>query len=193
MRRKQLQTVDAGVVAGPLVYVQRKFLVAVNVDACDPAKRLRITDARMFVTSDLPGKEYIFRCDRCAVAPFRLGKQLIGNCNPRFPVGRRFIHRGSSRQVRQRLAHHANEVPVLIENRDRPAGEGQHVGLGQHTVNQRIEIRRELADPDYEFLRGCLCGGGQRDQNCREEDGEKTHNHQLAWKRVCQDTIIRLS
>ena len=165
-----------GEVEGDAVEVQREGLVVDHLDRKDAPEGFEVADPGLGVAADLPGEHHVGAGHRLAVAPPRPGMDLVGDRDALFAVGQRLRHRQAVLDGRQLGAQHADQPPVLVVGGERTPGHGQHVGLGQHGVDQRVEGRGKLGDADAQL-------GGQggpqagQDQDQGAEQAHKARNH----------------
>ena len=116
------------------------------------------------------------------------GIETKGHGDARLTLRGRLKDRRSLCDVRQFRAQHADQLPIAVVDGDRTPCEGQHIGFRQHAVDQRIEVRRELADADHQFLlRRQERDGGEKKSKKENKDA---HNHHLTWKGLRRDIIV---
>ncbi len=185
MCRQDPEVVDGVVVEVELLVVNDEGLVVDRIDLPDPPIELGVGDAALLVPADLPGEEHVLRRDRDAVAPGRLGLERIGERHADLAVGCRLTDGALVLQGRQLGAEHADEVPTLVVDRERPLRHAQHIGLGRHRIDVGVEVARELGDADDELVaRGRSAGAGQ-DEEGREEPARSPAHRPGSGARHC--------
>ncbi len=175
MGRQQIEIVDALVVAGSLVDMQGEGLVVLHVDRGDALVKLRTGDAGFRMPADLPGEEHVLRRHRRAVAPDRFRPDRVGQRDTVLAVGGFLRHRRALFDIGQFGAQHADQLPVGVVDRERSPRHGQHIALGQHRIDVRVEIAGELADADHQFVAGRRRRRRRRAQQQQADGGRRDH------------------
>ena len=166
----QAEAVDVVVIEGDPVEVQGKGLGVLDVDLEDAPVKLAGGDAAPGMASDLVGEQHVGGADRRLIAPNRARADGVGDGDTLLAVRQILGHGEPVLDRRQLGAEHADQLPVLVVDRERPARHGQHVGLGQHRIDVGMEGRRELGHADDELV--LARGPGRRGQG-EGEGGEK--------------------
>ena len=152
MGRQQHEILDRRIVEGQFVDVQREGLLILDVDCTDAAIQLGVADPALRVAADFVGEPHIGGRHRHAVCPLRIGtdrvgqidallaiRQIDGDCEP---IGDR----------RQFRAQQTGELPFRVVDSERPQGHSEHVALGCHHIDVRVQRRRELGNADRQCL-----------------------------------------
>ena len=148
MGRQQPEIVDGVVVEGQLLVVDRESAVVDDVDLPEPPIHLGIAHTGLGVPSDLPGEHDVLGRHGRSVGPGGVGLDGVGEGHTRLAVGRGLANGLAVLEGRQLGAEHADQFPLLVERRQRPLRQAQHVALRRHRFDVGMEVRGELADAD---------------------------------------------
>ena len=173
MRRDEFVLAEIVVGEGDAVRREDQRLGIGRVDLQDAAIAFARGDARARMLADFPGQDRVVGDDRLAVAPIRVRLDAEGDFHAFLAVGQGHALGAAVFDGRQFHAHKANELPILVVGRHRPAGHAEHVALGRHRIDHRMEGRGELRQADRQFVLG-FGREGQSEQGEGDEGGD-TH------------------